>query len=1181
MSTQNPPSWEAIFRLPKTDFLHQIYLIALFRAPDPDGLSYYLTRLAHDSPLEREKILLDLASSEEYKNIYSGSLINSTDRTESLKHLYRLILNREPSVDELSNAASDEFIARETVLAAMHSDEAKALDPGLWLLRQSLYQLSKTHAKNHRLGTGLTTAHRIVTRGRRTLPRSLDVAYHTLQETLAPRIGLGNGALGKALAGPLPSPSTRHGNEVSFIAPPTTIGELGTLLSAITDKIECTPRPERIANILAEVPRLLAEGDETLNDKQLITLAAIASDKQILAAVDAYSQKNFQSRPTLLAVHSALAKTYYGTHDEKSWINTYDATESEAQIFNDILIPALSSAPHLQPFLRLKRAVLTAALTGEDLLWTSIWATLKSQEPDTSAPIERPSQSRSRFFTPLLDPEIATLTALSFFFCELVQDQARHAQTATDFRLAISDLRSLRPTLLAATKIPYPMGGGEAYMHDSLRVTHAIGMRNLWLSFADKHWRPHPHAREQITPFYTELYTPEVDLAADVTQAILRIAPDLIHSQGIINPIIEKCARETRTPALIGYHFWDGLVNLGATRNKNILKHLHLHTLADQQPRASHIRKYVASPFMLDITRRLGASTHPVVIPPLSLINYTASPINDARRNCVLQLNITPLKGGDIFEYCAKNAPPRIPFVGICAEPPERDFLERIHALANRKKNVEILGYTTPNDLYSRARIVIIPSLVDETFCRVAYEAAAAGIPVLSTDVGNIPFLLGDTGIYLDPDSPQAWVEKIIELYDDTEALAKIAKAQQDHVLSNFALAKSYGTFIEQVSALRRLSPRFNVGLYATLSEQGLGYQVALYGRLLKRIGIGVHTFSFRPYGDPGAQLIRQRDTATWQNPAISDTIYHSLNVREEVTPGELSAFARQNQVGKMIIPEICWRENWDKLKRVSVPGLFLYSVPNIETVRRAEIHDHRSVIFRNLCPTRAAYAVLQSQNVPNISYIGHGFGERVDGKTLTEKLQSIKESKRIRLLHVGGHNPISRKNTRAVIEAFLEAAQHRSDIELTLLLYGEPSFPIPSHNRINFRNDIAEHSKLIELYRAHDVSVQVSSHEGIGLGFYESLSQLTPVISLDIPPHNEIVNNHCGWLLPAKLTELQDNNDALWMSATFEIAELSTLLRRMDHASLYTRVNSIHNDYFTRFGETAFTARVLAGLYQ
>jgi glycosyltransferase involved in cell wall biosynthesis len=149
--------------------------------------------------------------------------------------------------------------------------------------------------------------------------------------------------------------------------------------------------------------------------------------------------------------------------------------------------------------------------------------------------------------------------------------------------------------------------------------------------------------------------------------------------------------------------------------------------------------------------------------------------------------------------------------------------------------------------------------------------------------------------------------------------------------------------------------------------------------------------------------------------------------------------------------------------------------------------------------------------------------------------------------VHIGGHNSIQRKQTPKVLAAFVEASKFRRDIHLTVTMMSDQSEYIVTHlpPNVTLIDRILSHAEILKLYECCDVSIQVSSHEGLGLGFYESISRGTPVISLDVPPHNEVVlRGKTGWLLKTTDQALPDNDDGIVKAAKFRIKDLHTCSR-------------------------------------
>ena len=85
-----------------------------------------------------------------------------------------------------------------------------------------------------------------------------------------------------------------------------------------------------------------------------------------------------------------------------------------------------------------------------------------------------------------------------------------------------------------------------------------------------------------------------------------------------------------------------------------------------------------------------------------------------------------------------------------------RPWLDRIARppLAGRVRH---LGYVNPDSreaLYRGARLLVQPSF-EEGFGMPVLEAMAAGVPVVASNRGSLPEVLGDAGALVDPDDPQ------------------------------------------------------------------------------------------------------------------------------------------------------------------------------------------------------------------------------------------------------------------------------------------------------------------------------------------------------------------------------------------------------------------------------------------
>jgi len=77
--------------------------------------------------------------------------------------------------------------------------------------------------------------------------------------------------------------------------------------------------------------------------------------------------------------------------------------------------------------------------------------------------------------------------------------------------------------------------------------------------------------------------------------------------------------------------------------------------------------------------------------------------------------------------------------------------------------------------LYSGAMLLVQPSLA-EGFGLPPLEAMACGTPVLASDAGSLPEVLGDAAVFLAPRQPTAWAHTVLELAGDRERRQQLAE---------------------------------------------------------------------------------------------------------------------------------------------------------------------------------------------------------------------------------------------------------------------------------------------------------------------------------------------------------------------------------------------------------------------
>jgi glycosyltransferase involved in cell wall biosynthesis len=165
----------------------------------------------------------------------------------------------------------------------------------------------------------------------------------------------------------------------------------------------------------------------------------------------------------------------------------------------------------------------------------------------------------------------------------------------------------------------------------------------------------------------------------------------------------------------------------------------------------------------------------PPVVPPLiEPARYRVARPGDA----VLLVNPSLRKGVELFFRLAA-ARPDIPFLAVESW--------NLHdawrtVLMNRARSLDNVALWPPledmREAYARARLVLMPSIHEETFGRAVAEAQLSGIPALVSDRGALPETLGGGGLVVPLDAGlDAWRAALDRLWEDQAFYARCAAA--------------------------------------------------------------------------------------------------------------------------------------------------------------------------------------------------------------------------------------------------------------------------------------------------------------------------------------------------------------------------------------------------------------------
>lgn len=302
--------------------------------------------------------------------------------------------------------------------------------------------------------------------------------------------------------------------------------------------------------------------------------------------------------------------------------------------------------------------------------------------------------------------------------------------------------------------LPHSRSGANVSFDALCRRLAARGLEPTVVCAADAAIGPQESARGGEFPYAVLRLSTPIEQLGD---AIARVRPDAVVVRGP-----DGYRRITRIAATLGRPLHVYFQSAFADRNY-------------PAPGPGAAFRYAAnSPFIARMAESYFAA--PVaMIPPI--IEPGAFRV-DARGDAVLFVNPVAIKGVHIAAAVAERLPHRR-FLFAPAWPDSAH-----HPLVSvRLPNVENLARA--NDIrtvLARTRVLLVPSVWEESSARIIGEAQQSGIPAVASDRGGLPESVGAGGIVLGLGDPiEAWCAAVESLFDDDAkyaALSAGARAQ-------------------------------------------------------------------------------------------------------------------------------------------------------------------------------------------------------------------------------------------------------------------------------------------------------------------------------------------------------------------------------------------------------------------
>ncbi|MFU8815766.1 MAG: glycosyltransferase family 4 protein [Pseudomonadales bacterium] len=154
-----------------------------------------------------------------------------------------------------------------------------------------------------------------------------------------------------------------------------------------------------------------------------------------------------------------------------------------------------------------------------------------------------------------------------------------------------------------------------------------------------------------------------------------------------------------------------------------------------------------------------------------------------------------PLKGSQhlipaFASLCRKFPQLRLVFVGKPKPGGRTDQLIQRLGVGDRIRFLHGVSADEFRELYARSVLAVVPSEY-EGFGLPAGEAMACGIPLVSTDGGALPEVVGDAGRIVPARNPEALAQAIGELLLDADARASLGKRGRQRIIDNFSWSRA------------------------------------------------------------------------------------------------------------------------------------------------------------------------------------------------------------------------------------------------------------------------------------------------------------------------------------------------------------------------------------------------------
>lgn len=721
----------------------------------------------------------------------------------------------------------------------------------------------------------------------------------------------------------------------------------------------------------------------------------------------------------------------------------------------------------------------------------------------------------------------------------------------------INLLDTNKQVFLTLSKMGYPaFGGGENWLLDVMDIM-SNGYQCVMICFYDSINKCYFEKNNVIILKNFIVIQLSYIYDIQIVKIIKFLNPFIIHHQGLEREYFMNIAISLNIPFVTGFCFWNDIIEFNNNySNVNILNNNKLQKSNNFQNIINNCNSYVSSEFVNDVVYKL----HNIKLNIIDTISVNQHyHVNNIDPQYLTIINIHYLKGGWLLPKLLSNLKTDITICLIDTEHNNKKFtfklMNFIKYRNNKFKNKVIYINKKINitEIYSKTKLLLIPSLVDESFCKVAYEGMYNKIPILSTKNGNLKYLLNGYADFLS-ENYNEWIFKIDNVLNDDKYLSMMKKR-------SIKIYDNYNFYItKQITNIKKFNYdkiKNNIGIFAPWADQGLGIQAREYYLQLINKGYNVSIFSPKSYYSTVNNPLSQTNSNEWNY----NNIYYCKNERINIDLKDIVEFISLYKISSMIFIETCMEKFFKVVNVFKICGVKTIGIPNIEIIKYDEIYMH-NVFDVLLCNNYFTLDIIKNitENIV-VDYLGFNINHPFFNDLTIYDLNN----NNINFYCIGGYNTVYRKHIDKIINIF-ENNNFGNHIFLHVFIQGLCDLTTTCKN-IFIHNKNYSYENIVNIHKQYDIFIHFGSHEGLGLGFYEATVCNKPVITIDTFPNNEIIiNEQNGWLINSTKYTLTDNKKSIIFGDLFDsndfINKLHYIINNFDKKSSFCNIKKFNNTH-------------------